>query len=299
VKIFVTGATGYVGGAVARAFRAAGHEVRGAARDAARARGLAARGIEPVAGTMDEPRAFVEEARACDVVVHAAFASGPAAFERDRKAVEALLGAAAGGGRQPVFLYTSGCWVYGDTGGRIADETSAVNPPAYAALRPGIERRVLEARGVRGIVMRPGCLYGGPGGLTAAWFDGALRGTPEVVGDESARWAMIHEDDVADAYVRAAESGSAGEIFNVSDGSEDSQADMVRSAALAAGCSGEIRRVPVPEAIRSLGAYAECLGYDQRLSASKAARMLGWAPRHTGFIAEAADCFAAWKASAD
>ena len=110
---------------------------------------------------------------------------------------------------------------------------------------------------------------------------------------------MIHEDDVADAYVRAAEQGAAGEIFNVSDGSEGPQGDMVRAAALAAGYSGEIRRVPVPEAVRSLGAYAECLAYDQRLSASKAARVLGWAPRHTGFIAEAADCFASWKASAD
>jgi nucleoside-diphosphate-sugar epimerase len=298
VKVFVTGATGYVGGAVARAFRADGHEVWGSARDAGRADRLAARGIEPVVGTLEAPAAFLDRARSCDVLVHAAMGSGPDMFERDRQTVDALLEAARSGGRLPAFLYTSGCWIYGDTAGRIADETSALNPPAYAKLRPGTERRVLEARGVRGIVMRPGCLYGGSGGLTAPWFEGALRGTSEVVGDGMARWAMIHGDDVADAYVRAAESDLPGEVFDVSDGSEATQADMVRAAALAAGYSGEIRRVPVAEAVRNLGAYAECLAYDQRLSASKAARLVGWAPRHTGFIAEAGACFAAWKASA-
>ncbi len=298
MKVFVTGATGYVGAAVARAFRAAGHQVRGAARNAARARELEVRGIGPVLGTMDEPGAFLDEARACDVVVHAAFASGPGAFERDRDAVEALLGAAAGGGRRPVFLYTSGCWIYGDTAGRIVDESAPVKPPDYAALRPGIERRVLDTGGVRGIVMRSGCLYGGPGGLTAEWFDGAIRGNLEVVGDGRGRWAMVHEDDVADAYVRAAERDAAGEIFNVADGSEETQEAMARSAARAAGYSGPIRRAPVDEAVRRFGPYAECLAYDQRLSASKAARVLGWAPRHTGFVSEAGACFASWKASA-
>jgi len=298
VKVFLTGATGYVGGAVARAFRSDGHEVWGSARDAGRAGQLAARGIEPVVGTLEAPAALLDRARACDVVVHAAMGWGPDMFERDRQIVDALLEAARSGERLPVFLYTSGCWIYGDTAGRIADETSALNPPAYAKLRPGTERRVLEAGGVRGIVMRPGCLYGGPGGLTAAWFAGALRRAPEVVGDGRARWAMVHEEDVADAYVRAAESDLPGEIFDVSDGFEETQADMVRAAALAAGYSGEIRQVPLPEAVERLGPYAECLTYDQRLSSSKAARVLGWAPRHTGFIAEAQTCFAAWKASA-
>jgi len=297
VKIFVTGATGYLGAAVARAFRGDGHEVRGSARDTTRARRLAARGIEPVLGTLEAPGALLDEARTCDVVVHAALGSGPGVFERDRQAVDVLLEAARKGGRLPVFLYTSGCWIYGDTGGRIADETGALHPPAYAALRPGTEHRVLEADGVRGIVMRPGTLYGGPGGLTAEWFGGAVRGNLEVVGDGRGRWAMIHEDDVGDAYVRAAESDLPGEIFNVSDGSEETQAEMARAAALAAGYSGEIREVPVPDAVRRLGDYAECLAYDQRLSSSKAARVLGWAPRNTSFTAEAGACFASWKSS--
>jgi nucleoside-diphosphate-sugar epimerase len=109
---------------------------------------------------------------------------------------------------------------------------------------------------------------------------------------------MIHEDDVADAYVRAAQVRASGEIFNVSDGSEASQEEMARAAASAAGYTGEIRVVPVPEAVRRFGAYAECLAYDQRLSASKAARALGWAPRHTGFISEVEAGFTSWKASA-
>ena len=297
MKVFVTGATGYVGGAVARAFRASGHEVRGAARDATRARVLEARGIRPVLGTMDESAGFLEQARCCEAIVHAAFASGPRAFEYESRTVEALLDAAARGGGRPLFLYTSGCWVYGDTAGRIADETAPLNPPTYAAVRPALERRVLESKDVRGIVMRPGCLYGGRGDLTSAWFQGAAGGGVEVVGYGRARWAMSHEEDVGDAYLRAAEIGLAGEIFNISDGSEATQGEMARAAAHAAGFRGDIRSTPVAEAVRRLGPYAECLAYDQRLSASKAARLLGWAPRHTGFIGEVEACFASWKDS--
>jgi nucleoside-diphosphate-sugar epimerase len=299
VRAFITGATGFVGGAVAGAFRRAGHEVRGLVRDRAKARGLETMGIEPVMGTLEDSKGLAAAARGCDVIVHAALAAEANAFERDRAAVETLMGAARAGGGGTAVIYTSGCWVYGDTAGRVADETTKVNPPAYASLRPSTERVVFEADGARGIVMRPGCVYGGSGSLTAPWFEGAGRGSVDVVGDGSARWAMVHRDDLGDAYVRAAEHAPAGEIFNVSDGFEDTQAAMAQAAARTAGGTGEIRRVPVPEAVAAMGAWAACLVYDQRLSASKAARLLGWAPRHTGFIAEVADCFAAWKSSAD
>jgi len=254
-------------------------------------------GIEAVAGRLDDPASLAAAARGCEVIVHAALGSGADRFEQDRAAVESLIGAARAGGGGTAVLYTSGCWIYGDTAGRIADETTKVNPGSYAPLRPGTERLVLEADGARGIVLRPGCLYGGAGSLTGPWFE-AARGPVEVVGDGNARWAMVHRDDLGDAYVKAAEHASAGEIFNVSNGSEETQAAMAQAAARAAGGTGELRRVRVPEAVATMGDWAACLAYDQRLSSSKAARVLGWAPRHASFVAEVDACFEEWKASA-
>ena len=293
----MTGATGYVGRPIAAAFRRAGHEVLGLARDPAKARSLAGEEIRPVVGNLEDPGRFAQAAATCEILVHAAADPGPAAFDLDRQTVEALLSAARREGKGRVLLYTSGTWVYGDTGGRAVDETAPVNPPGYAVLRPRTERLVLEAGNVRGIVMRPGCVYGRRGSLTSMWFDGVGRGAIEVVGDGKARWAMVHQDDLADAYVRAAESGAAGEIFNLADGSAESQADMARAAGRAAGYSREIRRVPVPDAVRRLGAWAECLAYDQRLDAGKAERILGWKPRHSGFLPAAETYYQSWKAA--
>ena len=296
MRVFVTGATGTIGGPVARAFRREGHAVLGLARSAATARRLAAREIRPVPGSLEEPELLARAAAECEVIVHAAADAGAAMFALDRAALETLLAAARLGPQPKVLVYTSGTWIYGDTGGRRADEAAPLQPPAYAADRIQHERRVLDADGIRGLVLRPGCVYGGRGSLTAMWFEGASKGRLEIVGDGSARWAMVHEDDLADAYVRAAVSGLSGEVFNVSEASDPTVLDMARAVARASGHGGEIRRLPVPEAVARFGAFAECLAYDQQLDSSKAERLLGWRPRHRGFAEEADVYFEAWNA---
>src|SRR3989475_11772797 len=64
-------------------------------------------------------------------------------------------------------IFTSGVWVHGDAGDRMVDETTPLNPIKLVAWRPAHEQLVLQASGMRGLVIRPGCVYGGPGGLTA------------------------------------------------------------------------------------------------------------------------------------
>jgi nucleoside-diphosphate-sugar epimerase len=128
------------------------------------------------------------------------------------------------------------------------------------------------------------------------WFEGASKGELEIVGDGSARWAMVHRDDLADAYVRAATSGISGEVFNVSEPSGPTVLDMARAVARATGYAGEVRRIPVAEAVARFGAFAECLAYDQQLDSTKAERLLGWQPRRRGFVEEVDVYFEAWKA---
>jgi nucleoside-diphosphate-sugar epimerase len=177
------------------------------------------------------------------------------------------------------------------------DETTPLNPIKLVAWRPAHEQLVLGASGVRSIVIRPGCVYGGAGGLTAQWFAGPAAGKPPtVVGDGRNRWTMVHLDDLADAYVRAAESGLAGEIFNVTDRSRFTVLELATAAARAAGYKGEVSPLPLAEAKKALGDFADALALNQHLDSGKAVRLLGWQPRHGGFLDEVEVLYRAWKA---
>ncbi len=297
MKVFVTGATGSIGSAVSAAFRRAGHQVWGLARSADKARDLARTEVHPVLGDLGNPASFAPAAESCSVLVHAAAEYGSGAFAFERSAVHALLAAARKRGPQPkTLIYTSGTWVYGNTGDRLVDETAPVAPAPHVSERPAVERLILDAEGVRGIVVRPGCVYGHQGSLTAMWFDAACGGrTIEVIGDGSARWALVHLDDLGRAYVRAAESGLSG-VFNVTDHSRANVREMVGAVARVTGYAGEIRTNSVADAARSMGTLAECLALDQHVDSRKAVRLLGWQPRHGGFVDEVDECFEAWKA---
>jgi nucleoside-diphosphate-sugar epimerase len=298
MKVFVTGATGTIGFAVSTAFRRAGHQVWGLARSAEKAAVLARAEIHPVVGEIGSPETFAAAAESCSVLVHAAAQYGPGAFAFERSAVHALLAAARRRGPQPkVLLYTSGTWVYGNTGDRLVDETSALAPTAHVSERPAVERLVLEADAVRGIVMRPGCVYGYAGSLTAMWFEAAQSGGPlAVIGDGRARWPLVHLDDLGNAYLRAAESGLSG-IFNVTDRSRASLLEMAGAVARVTGYTGGVRTTPVAEAAASMGTLAECLALDQHVDSRKASRLLGWQPLHGGFADEVEECYEAWKGS--
>jgi nucleoside-diphosphate-sugar epimerase len=231
--------------------------------------------------------------------VHCAAEYSPRYHELDRLTVDTLLGEANAASAPRLVVYTSGVWVYGHRPDELLDETSPPAPPAFVAPRLETERRVLAANGgvVRGIVIRPGCVYGGAGSLTAAWFASALaEGAARVVGDGSCRWAMVHHEDLAELYVRVAESGLSGEILNAADGSRASVRECAAAASRAAGAGGRTAAIAVAEYALEVGPMAECLAYDQRLDTRKAERLLGWRPRHAGFIDAVDTYFAAWRA---
>src|SRR5213594_2543866 len=227
MQVFVTGATGYVGWSVATAFRRAGHRVWGLTRTEAKARRLAQQEIEPVVGELGDPKTYAEVAAECAVLVHAAFEYSANGVAKDKQAIDTLIEAVRRGARPKTLIFTSGAWVHGDTGDRMVDETTPLSPIKLVAGRPAHEQLVLEASGVRGLVIRAGCVYGGAGGLTAQWF--AKPGA--VVGEGRNRWTMVHLDDLACAYVRAAESGLGGEIFNVTDRSRFTVLELTTAAA--------------------------------------------------------------------
>ena len=300
MQVFVTGATGFIGFAVAAALRRAGYRVWGLARSETKARRLLQHEIEPVIGDLADPKTYLDVASECALLVHTGFDYSANGVAKDRTAIDTLLEAGRRGAKPKTFIFTSGVWVYGDTGDRMVDETTPPNPPKLVAWRPAHEQIVLQAGGVRGLVIRPGDVYGGPGGLTGQWFAGPTTGSPPlVVGDGRNRVPMVHVDDLADAYVRVATSGLAAEIFNVNDQSRFTVLEMATAAARAAGYQGEVRPTPLVEARKTLGDFADALALSQHIDARKVVRLLGWHPSHEGFLDEADVHYRAWKAYRD
>jgi nucleoside-diphosphate-sugar epimerase len=298
MRVFVTGATGYVGFGAATALSRAGHEVWGLARDEDKARLLARNEIRPVLGSLQDPSSFCDAVERSSVLVHAAADYDTDTFALDRKTVEMLLEWGQRGAQPKTIVYTSGVWVHGSTGDRLVDETTPLAPIRRVTRRLESERLVLDAGGVRGIVVRPGCLYGRQGGLTGSWFHAAVNEKAlRVVGDGSNRWAMVHVDDVADAYVRIAESGLTSEIFDITDRSRATVGEMVRAVARVTEYGGEVQFIPPAEAAKTMGDYAEALALDQHIDARKAVRMLGWQPKHGGFLDGVETYFDSWKAA--
>jgi nucleoside-diphosphate-sugar epimerase len=296
MQVFITGATGYIGFAAAAALRRAGHRVFGLARTAAKAARLERHEIHPVIGDLAEPSSYAAVAAECSVLIHTAFDYAANGVAKDKTTLDTLLEAGRRGAKPKTVIFTSGAWVYGDGGEGLADETTPLNPVKLVAWRPAHEQLVLGAAGVRGVVIRPGDVYGGPGGLTAQWFAGPSAGqAPTVVGDGRNRWPMVHVDDLAELYVRASELAPAGEIFNASDRSRSTVLELATAAARAAGFTGEVRPIPLAEARKTMGDFADALALDQHIDARKAVRLLGWQPRHGGFRDEAAVYFQTWQ----
>ena len=158
MKIFVTGATGYIGGSVATRLLRAGHHVIGLTRSEAKIAGLAAKGIEPVLGTLTDYRPLTAIAPQVDAIINAASADNP-------HVVQALIPALAGSGK--IFIQTSGSSVVsaddlGEPGERIYREETPFTPMPEKATRVAIDQSVLQAslQGVHSIVIRPALLYG-------------------------------------------------------------------------------------------------------------------------------------------
>lgn len=283
--VFVTGATGYVGGAVTAALLRDGYAVRGLARSDASARRLEAAGAEVVQGDLNDVEVLAEAARAADAVVHAGLAAGAGAAETDARAVVAMLGALDGG----AFVYTSGVWVLGDTGGAVVDETAATDPAEAVAWRPDVERRVLASVGFRGVVVRPALVHGAGGGVPGMLVGAAReRGSVPVVGTGRQRWPFVHVTDLADLYVRALDAPAGTVLHGVTEAGVRAN-DVSWAASLAADVPGRTELWASAEAREAWGALADALALDQQVSGDVARDLLGWHPEGPPVLDELRD----------
>jgi nucleoside-diphosphate-sugar epimerase len=305
MRIFLTGATGYVGGAVLDALVRAGHTVTALVRNNEKARDVLKRGGQPVIGNLAEPDSYRGSADAQDGYVHTAFDShsgrGPAV---DRSLLDIIIAAAkrprTGGATGPAkrfVIYTSGVWVLGRSPDP-ATEDSPTNPIDLVSWRPPHEQLVLDAAsdGLRTAVVRPGVVYGGGSGLVSEIFKSASNGLVRVVGDGTNHWPLVYDRDLADLYARLAGREDAGGVYHANDEGDERVNDIVDAISPYVPVRPDVRHVPIDEARTKMGAYAEALALDQVVRSPRA-RALGWLPSLHSVAGNAARLLEEWRAS--
>lgn len=296
-RIFVTGATGYIGSVVAARLARKGHRVFGLTRSAENAKALAAAGVTPVVGDLGVPGEWNGVLQNCDAAVHAAFDGENGAADVDLAALEALRHAALDG-RVRRVLYTSGIWVHGHGAEGMADELTPLAPLAVVQWRAAHEEIALDlgAHEVAVVILRPGMVYGEQRGILGGWFAEANDAhTVTYPGDGSQHWSLVHRDDVAEGYALALEHPAAGERFLLADDSRHTVKELAEAVALAT--QSKLVSWPADALVGEHGAYGEALLNDLCVSTAKARRELGWVPRHTSFVAEAGDLWRDWQAT--
>ncbi len=280
MRIFLTGATGYVGAAVMDALLRSGHEVTALVRNPEKAEQVSGRGVYPIIGDLSRPASSDAAAENADSIIHAALEGSKCTQKVDQLAVETLLAAAArraATGRPASVVYTSDLWVLGEA--HEATEETPINPVSHVAWRPDHEQAVLDARrnGVRPVVIRPGVVYGGARGIVGDLLKDAANGLVRVVGAGQNRWACIYDRDLADLYVRVSTLGDASGVFHANDEADESVDDIVAAIAQHAKMPPDVRRLPIDEARKKMGPVADALALDQVVRSPRA-RALGWAP---------------------
>jgi len=305
MRIFLTGATGYIGNAVLDALVRAGHDVTALVRNNEKARAVGKKGAHPVIGTLADLDSFRSSADAQDGYIHTAFDSSAAGGPTiELPVLETLIAAArrprTAGVASPAkrfIIYTSGVWVLGKASEPVAED-APINPIPMVTWRPAHEQLVLDAASdqLRTMVVRPGVVYGGGSGIVGDIFKSASNGLVRVIGDGNNHWPLVYDRDLGDLYARLAASPDASGVYHANDEGDERVNDIVGAIKPYLPVKPDVRYVPIEEARTKMGPYADALALDQVVRSPRA-RALGWTPTLHSVAGNAARLLEEWRAA--
>ena len=290
MRIFLTGATGFIGSHTIPELLAAGHSVLGLTRSDEGARALVSAGVEPYRGTLEDPASLAAGAAQADAVIHLAFdhnfANMAANCEKDRRNIKAMGEALAGSGRPLVI--TSGTGMGMSERGKPATEDviHVENPnPRVASELAGLEA---AAAGVKVVVVRlPQVHDTRKQGLVSPYvMVSKQKGLAGYIGDGLNRWPAAHIGDVARLYKLAVEQGRAGERFHAVD--EEGIAAKDIAASIGSGLGVPVRSLTPQEAVEHYGWLGHFLSMDMPASSAWTQERLGWRPSGPGLLEDLA-----------
>ena len=284
--VFLTGATGYIGGTVGEKLRAAGYKVIGLARTAEKAELLKQRGFEAVVGSLDDTQLLIDTSKRADAVINTADSDHAAAIDAFIKALEHT--------GKP-FIHTSGSSVIADD---VRDETVSDNiytedtfytPIPAKVARAAIDRKIREAginRGIRTVVICPTMIYGRGKGIHQDSVQipklaelSKAKGAGLYIGKGANIWSNVYIDDVADLYVLALERAPSASFFFVENG-EKTLKEVAEVVSRSLGLGGKTESWNADEAIKAHGGWAQsAMASNSRVRAVNARRTLQWSPK--------------------
>lgn len=293
MRVFVTGATGFVGNAIVKALLQRKHEVVGLVRDASRAKALEKQGVTLVVGDMLEPASYEQVVPTVDGVIHAAQLPIQGRFtmpkvktmeQGDILMTKALSQACLQHDKK--FVYTSSTLAYGDQGDRWITEQSPLHAPPIAEAHEQLVKSLLtmhREQNLRVNMIAPGWVYGAGGLFKQSFYDTQKKGQLSIFGAGKNYWSPIHVDDLASGYVLAIESEAYGEVYNITDDEPMPMRDIVNLFTDALGVK-RVGSMPLWLLKLILGApLVDSLSISFRVKNEKAKQALGWQPHYSTF----------------
>lgn len=285
MRILMLGATGYIGSAVLDEMTASGHSVLALARSDATARQLAAKGADILRGDMREPAEWSDAVCTVDAVIQTAVTFTDDMGDVDRQVLDALVSSRMQATHPIRFVYTGGCWLYGETGDGVATEKSPFDPlPAFSWMIAN-SNALLREPCFETVIVHPAMVYDRDGGAVARFISSATDdGMIRVFGSSATRWPVVHKDDLAKAYRLALEHGATGQSYNVASEPGVAVGDIAHAVATRLGVAAEPAVRSVSDAVEEFGDWAAGWALDQQMSAEKISTELGWKPLKSSIL---------------
>jgi nucleoside-diphosphate-sugar epimerase len=281
MKVALTGATGFIGSHVLTELQTSGHDVTAIVRSEEQADSVEAQGAIPAAIDLYDRAAVVRLLREADAAIHTASPGDETSANLDSAVVDAVIEGFAGTGK--TYIQIGGLWVYGDN--TSITEESPYKAPTLVAWKEPIERRILDASDLRGVVIVSSTAYGDGGGGIPALVLNSPRdddGNLIMLGSGRQHWSTVHVADLARFFRQVLEADSARGRYVVGNGSNPTVAELTQAAAVAVGARGAVPGSDAEARARLGDNFAEVLLLDQGTFAGKSRDELDWSPTHPG-----------------